>query len=238
MANTKPPQITEDRDGFIEDHESYGMIGISRQHGHDTTDLFGSSVRHNTVFSLRIQRADKRRHLNRNWYHGKGKPIVEVYLSPNQLVDMITSLNVGDGVPCTLSRVNGEKMDGCPSTDTRQQFEDEFADKMKNITSETSKLERQASELLTRKGTLKKAEKEELLHTISMLVQNIRSNVPFVQSSFNEAMDDTVTEAKSEVEAFFTSKVQSLGLEALQSELQQLLMPPDDDQKLIDQDTD
>ena len=46
--------------------------------------------------------------------------------------------------------------------------------------------------------------------------------MPFVQKSFNKAMDKTVHEAKGEVEAFVMNKVTSLGIEGLEKEMLKL----------------
>jgi hypothetical protein len=48
-------------------------------------------------------------------------------------------------------------------------------------------------------------------------------SIPFVQSQFNEAMDKTVTEARAEVEAFVDNKIRSLGIQALEGEVQKAL---------------
>ena len=55
-----------------------------------------------------------------------------------------------------------------------------------------------------------------------MLRQEIESNVPFIQQSFNEQMDKTVMEAKGEVEGFVMNKLMSAGLEGLQKEMKML----------------
>jgi hypothetical protein len=49
-----------------------------------------------------------------------------------------------------------------------------------------------------------------------MLRQEVRSNLPFIQSMFNEQMDKTVKEAKGEIEAFTQNKIHALGLEKLE----------------------
>jgi len=50
----------------------------------------------------------------------------------------------------------------------------------------------------------------------------VDDSIPFLQKSFNEAMDKTVNEAKGEVEAFVMNKVTSLGIEKMKDDLIQL----------------
>ena len=80
-----------------EEHESYGLVGVSRISGSDR-NLFGSSIRHKNTMMLRVKRANKERHLNRDWYHAN-ETIVEVEMSPVQYAEMISSPNVGEGIP-------------------------------------------------------------------------------------------------------------------------------------------
>ena len=46
----------------------------------------------------------------------------------------------------------------------------------------------------------------------------IRSNVPFVLESFQEATEKVVTHAKAEVEAFTTTRVMAAGVKAIQGQ--------------------
>jgi len=231
MANKIDP-VQEDADvlGVKETHPCYGMIGLNRQTHPGGTILFGSSIPHSNVFSLTIRPASKYRNLNSDRYYGERNPHIEVLISGTQLIDLITSPNMGDGIPCTIHRLNGEKIDDCPDTNQRKKFEDEFDATVKEATQQAMELEVQIAELLERKGTIKKADKEELRRMVGAVVSKLRSTVPFIQSQFNEAIDRTVTEAKGEVEGFFTSKVEALGLEALKDQLEQFLLPHVDDQ--------
>lgn len=220
--------------GTKETHPCYGMIGLNRQTHPGGTVLFGSSIPHSNVFSLSIRPAAKYRSLNSDRYFGDRNAHIEVLISGTQLIDLITSPNMGDGIPCTIHRLNGEKIDECPDTNQRKKYEDEFDATIKDATQQALDLEVQIAELLERKGTIKKAEKEELRRMVGAVVSKLRSTIPFIQSQFNEAMDDTVTEAKGEVEAFFSAKIEALGLESLRSELEQFLLPPMDDQGKIE----
>ena len=48
-----------------------------------------------------------------------------------------------------------------------------------------------------------------------MIRQDIEANMPFVVDQFNEQMDNTIKEAKGEVEAFVQNKMNSLAVQAL-----------------------
>lgn len=206
-----------------ETHESYGMLGFYRTQG-TPVNLFGSSIKHQHTIRMTLKKAAKGRSLNRDWYYGE-EEIVEVEMSQNQFAELITSLNVGDGVPVTIRRLNGKHMAECPEESKRELFEKEFESKMIALSSKLKMLTEETERILNDKSAPKKADKELILKQIKMLQQEIESNIPFVASQFNEQMDKTVTEAKAEVEAFVMNKVHSLGIEGLKSEMLMLKHP-------------
>jgi hypothetical protein len=209
-------------DNKVYEHESYAMMDISRTSCNKGQNLFGSSIKHQNTIRIRIAPAKLDRHLNRDWFHAKHTPYIEVEMSYSQFAEAITSLNQGDGVPVTLTYLNGKQIEKCPQIDKRQEFEEEFEEEMLKIGYSLRKLTEQAESLLNDKKAPTKAEKEAILNGIKMLRQEIESNVPFIQSSFNEQMDKTVLEAKGEVEGFVMHKIISTGLTGLQNELRLL----------------
>lgn len=191
-----------------EQHESYGMISAHRISGGDG-NLFGSSIKHFNSIRITIKRGEKERDLNQDWYFGK-EAIVEVDLSPAQFADLITSMNQGDGVPCTLRRVNGKSMEECPEISERQIFEKEFKEKMASLNSQIQLLVQEMEDLFA-KPSVNKGDRKEILEKVRSVMMNLVSNFPFIHSQFNEAMDKTVREAKAEVEAYVSKTLLSLG---------------------------
>lgn len=204
------------------EHESYAMLGISRSSSSRGRNLFGSSLKHSNTITLRIKPATIDRGLNRDWFHAKRIPYVEVEMSYSQFAEAITAMNVGDGVPVTLRYFNGKQIEECPQVDKRQEIDKEFENEMLKIGQSLRKLTEQAELLLTEKKAPTKADKEAILKGIKALHQEIESNVPFIKQSFTEQMDKTVLEAKGEVEGFVMHKVISAGLEGLQNEMKMI----------------
>ena len=182
------------------EHESFAMLGITRSSCSFSQNLFGSSIQHSHTIKLKIAPAKIDRMLNRDWFHADTKPYIEVEMSYSQFAEAITSMNVGDGVPVTLRRLDGKMIEDCPQFDKRQEFEKEFEKEMLKIGKSLRVLTEQAEALLSEKKPPTKSDKETILKGIKALRQEIESNVPFIQSSFNEQMDKTVLEAKGEFE--------------------------------------
>jgi hypothetical protein len=206
-----------------ETHPTYGMVGFSRRTcGGGGLNLFGSSIRHSQFIALEIKRAVKYRDLSHDWIMGE-EELIEVELSPNQFAELLTSMNVGDGVPCTIRHVNRVDAGQCPEVAVRQQITNEFQNYIAKASEEAEQILAEVTTLFGDKANIGKKERAEILKNLEMLVAGIKNNVPYVHKQFNEAMDKTVTEAKAEVEAFVEGKVRSLGIEALQSEVAKAL---------------
>jgi len=216
--------IRDGRDGeTVETHESFGLLQISRQTSMARVDedyavganLFGSDVLHNHLICLKINRGERHRGLHRDWNFARAEGIVEVVMSEVQFAQAITSLNMGSGVPCTITRLMGESMEDCPERTKMQEVHREFKETMKKIGSKITELSGDVEDILGEKGPLKVGAKKELADKMRSLLQDIESNVPFMATQFSETMNTIVGEAKGEVEAYVTSTVQRAGLKAM-----------------------
>lgn len=203
----------------FEQHESYGMMSFNRFNGGSEV-FFGSSIKPDGGIEMTLKTGEVKHNLNHDWYHGK-EVIARVRMTGAQFADLITNLNMGEGVPVTLEYANGKHMSEPPFINKRIQFEENFKQEMKEVSDQMLELTKRTEEILSRAKAPTKKEKEEILHNIAMLNQKVSSDMPFVHKSFNEQMDKTVKEAKNEIETYVNSTIHSLGMEKM-SELKQL----------------
>ena len=194
--------------------ESYAMMGFSRYSGGDDT-FFGSSIKQNGGIEMFVKEGDVTRGLNHDWYHGD-KVLIRVRMTNSQFAEMITSMNIGEGVPVTLEEFNGKRFKSPSFENKRTVFEEDFKKEMAELTAKLRTFTEETKELLSAKKPPTKADKEKILNEISLFEQEISLNIPFIQKSFNEQMDKTVTEAKGEFDGFITSAVNKLGIQKLQ----------------------
>ena len=203
----------------LEQHESYGMMSFNRFDGGNGA-FFGSSIKPDGGIEMTLKTGEVRHNLNHDWYRGK-ETIARVRMTVAQFADLITNLNMGEGVPVTLEYVHGKRMSEPPFINKRIQFEENFKQEMKEVSNQMLELTKRTEEILSHAKAPTKKEKEEILHNIAMLNQKVSSDMPFVHKSFNEQMDKTVKEAKNEIETYVNSTIHSLGMEKM-SELKQL----------------
>ena len=108
-------------------HPSFANLYIGRSFCSGKQTLFGSSIKHSDVITLKISPASLGRNLHEDHVYQESVPYIEIDMSQAQFAQAITSLNQGEGTPVTLRRLNGQYIEPCPFEDKRMQFDDEFS---------------------------------------------------------------------------------------------------------------
>lgn len=200
-------------------HPSYGMLQIHHQR-HGDIPLHGSSIRHGNSIKLSIHPGSVERDLSRDWHFADAMPIIEVTMSQSQFAEAITHTNQGSGTPVTITHYNGKPVAPDAFINKRLELENEFEEKMHQLSTQLDAMTRDAEELLAQKKAPTKGEREVILNDIKRLRRELRSTIPFMSKMFNEQLDKTTTEAKKEVEAFVSNHIHHLGLTELQRQQQ------------------
>ena len=200
-------------------HPSYGMIQLSRSSiGGTGTALFGSSIMHNDVIRLTISNGFMEREDSQDRYFVKTSRkncIVEVDMSYTQFAEAITSLNMVDGVPVTITNIGGQPVPRCPYEDKQKIMRREVEDAADDIARKLVKEAAEVKKLLDEKRVLSKSDREWIVNVLKDAGQRLSSDIPFLNELFQEQMDKTVSEAKGEFESYLQNKMNSIALEAL-----------------------
>lgn len=204
-------------------HPSYGMIRICRsQVGGPGTALFGSSIMHNNVIRLSISRGELERDRNEDKFYAKGSrkdKIVEVEMSYTQFAEAVTSLNIGEGIPVTITNINGEQIEQCPYRNRQKIMQGEMNEAVHDVMQELEKRSGEIEKLLKEKRVLSREDRDNILWALKSVRQELKSNLPFLQSMYSEQMDKTLTEAKGEFEAYLQDKMNSIALAAVSEQM-------------------
>ena len=199
----------------IKKYPSYGMLSFHRVTG-AATPLFGSSIQHRDTIRLTLKEGEVKRSLNKDWYFG-GKQLFEVEMSLSQFAELITSLNMGDGIPVTILSTEAQKrIEPCPFESKTELHQREFQEHLRKTYEKSRVLLRQIKERFSTKKALTKKEKEEILNILDTLSYDIGSNVDFQVKQFQEQMEKTVQEAKGEIEAFYQNRMMEASKQGLQ----------------------
>lgn len=200
-------------------HPSYGMLQLTRSSlGGSGTALFGSSIMHNDVIRLTITNGYMEQEDGQNRYYaknGRRNCIVEVDMSYTQFAEVITSLNMGDGVPVTITNIGGQPVPRCPYENKQKLMRKEVENVADGIAQKLNQQAAEVKQLLDEKRVLSKSDREWIVDVLKSAGRKLSSDLPFLNELFQEQMDKTVTEAKGEFESYLQNKMNSIALEAL-----------------------
>lgn len=198
------------------EHESYGMVTFSRITGHPGR-LFGSHLKdHHTFVRLVLKRAQRVHNLSHDWYFAKNPILVELDLSAAQFADLITTMNSGDGTPCTIRFLDGREMDRPPDEELEaEKVRTSFRNRVAGIGDKLRKTRDEVEEILAKKGSIGVADRRSISAAFSRFITEVEQNMPFVLECFEESAQKVVSHAKAEVDAFTTQTVIAAGLDAL-----------------------
>jgi hypothetical protein len=207
--------MSED-DEFEREHPSYGLVRISRvTGGPGARNLFGSPLaRHYGTIRLSIGTAKWIHSLHHDRYQGslRGEHI-EIEMSAAQFADMITSLNMGSGTPCTLRYLAGVEVPSPPDHATEaEHIRDNFAGALDKYKAKVRAYRKKIEDLT---GKLSDKARKEIKIALDVIEDQLGDNVPFVVRQFQEATTRITSAAKAEVDAFVTGVVRAAGLEAI-----------------------
>lgn len=192
-------------------HPSYGQIQMSRINSNNTR-FYGSDLPQSNYIQVEIAESEMERNLADDRYFTKGRPIIRVRLSSAQFSEMITSMNIGQGVCCTIEKRDGESIEELVHTENRKEFvHRKFEEKMREFGNQIKEKEERAIELIAKK-TLNNNDIKELTSALHWISQEVNRNIPFYMECFQETMDKVVLESKMEIENAVSNKITNLGL--------------------------
>lgn len=202
------------------EHPSYGIVSFSRVTGNPGT-LFGSKLgNHESYIELRVSRCKlivDSSGEERVFGPMRGE-LIEVKMSAAQFSELITTMNIGMGVPCTISRVNLEEMERPPAREVESvRTRGAFKRTVESATRRASQLVEEARVILDKKSLLK-SDREELMRKMEGVVMEIRQNAPFMFTIFEEAAEKVAKAAKAEVDNMLTHNLITRGLKAYAEE--------------------
>ena len=170
---------------------------------------------------MTVKKACVDRDLSTDWHFAQDT-LLEVYLSKTQFAELLTSMNVGDGVPSTLVSFNGEHFELPNLPSKAEQFKSEIKKDLDDVLADLKKsyaLVKQSideNKPMTKKGL---REMEGLLKSFEDLAS---SHLPFVMDQFSKHMSKVVQEAKASVDAFVEKTYIDSGIEALKKNVPQI----------------
>jgi hypothetical protein len=183
-------------------HDSFGLIHFSRWTSSHAQNFFGSDIKHDRGIRITISSALLERSLGAD-HHYEDKLMLAADMTENAFAEMITTLNIGTGVPITLKTfADGDLVIPAPPPDVPkgELVLREARDSAKEGTAELRKVIASLRDLLEG-GNLRKAGIRQLIRELEAAVSKFDDHVPFMLEQFTRTVEKMVTDAKATVRA-------------------------------------
>lgn len=207
-------------------HESFGMAALSRCSG-GPNKFFGSHLEcHPNYITLTVSRGvrdyDTELYYDRYRSSHRGRSIVELNFTAAQFAGLLTTMNMGDGVPCTLTRIGGRRLADVPDNHkaehrkVRSGFKKEMDNILETVSPHVEKIEK-----VLQKKSIGVKDRKTIREELTFIQRVFSDSAPFALSQFEESAEKVVTASKAEIEASMVGMVQRLGERALAEELKE-----------------
>jgi hypothetical protein len=197
-----------------ETHPSYAQISASRVTSSGGVPCYGSKLRHSQFINITIAESECVRSINSDRYHDH-KQLITVRLTLNQFAEFITSLNIGGGVPCTIERLNMKMIPEPPYRNEAEIVKADFEEKAKEVADTLTDAQKLLAEMRAPGGKAGKGVLAELAEKLEKAVREIGNNMPYMAECFHETMEDVVTTAKIDIEAYASDAAARAGVPGL-----------------------
>lgn len=185
-------------------HPGFGLISVHRTSAQPGAVLFDSDLRHNSYITVAISTASRKRDLNHDWIHPQ-QEIVEVAMSEAQWASFVSAMNVGVGVPCTITRTPDEVF--VPQVP----YQPRLAESMAEVRGAADEAMAKVTEAFE---TYKEHKTVGNLRSLEHTIANIPRNLEWTAETLTKHTENVVQRARADIEAMVVSKAHQLGIEA------------------------
>ena len=194
-----------------------GMIGATRWQS-TGSNLFASPLKNHNGIRITIKTGRVCTDLGRDWYSGD-KTIVEVDLSPAQWAELLTNMNVGDGVPCTIGYRESTGLVQPHSVPDPEiiPHDDNTAQEALGGVRHQFKEVLELAKSLSSKGKAGKKDLDNLVDKLGWAILATKSNFDFADESIRKRIGKYVSAAKNEIAA----TMENIGLRHVHNQIEQ-----------------
>ena len=201
-----------------EEHPSYGIAKFSRVTGGER-NFYGTVIKPNHYIQFELFTSEKEvSNLNgqEHFYKKDWKPIVSIKMTAAQFADLVSTMNIGDGVPVTIEEIQGKSIETCPKQVSpldlvKESAEDGIEKTIKGINEEINFIISSLKE-----GKLGKKNIDEMLKKLDLISNRMESNADFHKKEIIEVGEKVTSQVKAEIENTTNAIVHKLGLNSIE----------------------
>lgn len=197
-----------------------GTISWSRLMCGAPQPMFGSEIKTDSPICIRICKAYISDYSSTTDYRVSSETpsMLEVELTPIQWAEFLTSGNIGDGVPCTITRMDGKRTSPVESRNIAKEYDELIKEKFDNFQGRIKDTEKMVKDILESGKSMNKTQMKELLHQLEFTRNNTVDSINYAKDRFREDMANVVTKSKAEVNAYAELRLSALGAKLLMND--------------------
>lgn len=183
--------------------------------------MFGSDIKTDSPVYIRICNAyvsDMGGTPTDQHIHGKHPAIIEVEMTPIQWAEFLTAGHVDDGVPCTITRLNGKSMSRVEMRNVAEEYGNYINEKFEDFQKGIKRFEDEIEQTLESGKSMGKTQMKELLHSMKCFRENAPANLKYAHDRFREDMANMVVKAKAEINAYAELRLGDYGVKCLMND--------------------
>ena len=197
-----------------------GLISWNRVSCGSPQPMFGSEIKTDAPVCIRISKAyisDLSTPTDQK-ISADHPAFIEVELTPIQWAEFLTAGHTDDGVPCTITRIDGKRMSPVEMRNIAEEYDTQTNLKFEAFQNNITNLEKFVGDILDSGKTMNKSQMKELLHNLQCTRSKTVGDVKYLKEQFREDMAKVVVKAKAEVNAYAELRLKDSGVKCIMSE--------------------
>lgn len=202
-----------------------GTISWSRPYFGAPQPMFGSAIKTSHPVCIRIDRANVICHgvdASDTSILPDNHPYIELEMTPLQWAEFLTCGGQAEGVPCTITKVDGKIMPRPEEDTTADKYLQSTNEHFDEFSNGIKRFEKELSEAIASGKPMSKTQMKEMLDNMKCFRTNSVANLNFLRTRFMEEMGSIVVKAKAEVNSYAEMHLHELGVKCLMDQSENL----------------
>ncbi len=195
-----------------------GTISWSRPYFGAPQPMFGSAIKTSHPVCIRIDRANVICHggdASDTSILPDNHPYIELEMTPLQWAEFLTCGGQAEGVPCTITKVDGKIMSRPEEDTTADKYLQSTNEHFDEFSNGIKRFEKALSDAIASGKPMSKTQMKEMLDNMKCFRTNSVANLNFLRTRFMEEMGNIVVKAKAEVNSYAEMHLHELGVKCL-----------------------
>lgn len=197
-----------------------GLISWNRVECGAPIPMFGSEIKTDSPVCIRICKAYISEYSTPTNFRVSGEhpSYIEIEMTPIQWAEFLTAGHVDDGVPCTITRIDGKRTSPVEMRNIAAEYNVHVQEKFDNFQGGIKDLEKTVQEALDSGKPMSKTQMKELLRAMQFVRSRTVGDIEYAYERFKEDMANVVVKSKAEVNAYAELRLRGLGVKCLMND--------------------